>query len=187
MAYLFLSFWTILVSELICDKSIYTVMSLVMRFRAQWVYCGICAAFLGKMSIAVLFGRVLSRLPSFLLNGISAATFLFSAAWIWLKSEKSTLGAPGGGCLSWTSAVSVSFLAIFFSEWADLGQITAAALVAKSNAPGLIWLGGSLALCTKGTLAVALGLSLRERIPRHLVRALSASTCLVLAFVALCY
>jgi len=186
MSYLFLSYWTVLASELVGDKSIYTVTSLTMRFRPQWVYCGICAAFLGKMSIAVLFGRELGRLPSFWLSGISAATFLLSAAWIWLKAEKPGPGAPGCVGFSWTNAVSVSFFSIFFSEWADLGQIAAAALVVKSNAPGPIWLGGSLALCTKGALAMLLGLSLRERIPRHLVRALSAATCLLLAIVTLC-
>jgi Ca2+/H+ antiporter, TMEM165/GDT1 family len=186
MSYLFLSYWTVLASELIGDKSIYTVTSLAVRFRPQWVYCGICAAFLGKMSIAVLFGKGLSRLPPSWLTGISAVTFLLSAAWIWLKKEKPAPGAPDGAGFSWTSAVSVSFCSIFFSEWADLGQLSAAALVLKSNAPGVVWLGGSLALCTKGALAMALGLGLRERVPRHLVRALSASTCLVLAFVALC-
>lgn len=185
MPYLFLSYWTVLAAELIGDKSIYTVTSLAVRFRPQWVFCGICAAFLGKMSIAVLFGEGFSRLPASWLSGISAVTFLLSAAWIWLKKEKPAPGAPDDDGFSWTSAVSVSFFSIFFSEWADLGQISAAALVVKSQAPVSVWLGGSLALCTKGALALVLGLSLRERIPRHLVRALSASTCLVLAFVAL--
>ena len=59
----------------------------------------------------------------------------------------------------------VSFLSIFFSEWADLGQISAAALVTKFNAPVPIWLGGSLALCSKAALVMTLGLNLRRRYP----------------------
>jgi putative Ca2+/H+ antiporter (TMEM165/GDT1 family) len=184
MSYLILSYWTVLAAELIGDKSIYTVTSLAMRFRPRWVYCGICAAFLGKMAVAVLFGHGLSRLPPSWISAVSAVTFLTSAVWIWLHEEKPAPESPGAA-VSWTSAVSVSFCSLFFVEWADLGQIAAAALVMKSNAPGPVWLGGSLALCTKGALAMALGLSLRDRLPRHLVRALSAATCLVLAIVSL--
>jgi len=185
MSYLLLSYWTVLASELIGDKSIYTVTSLAVRFRPRGVYCGICAAFLAKMLMAVLFGKGLSSLPSSWLSWISAATFLLSAVWIWLKDEKPAPYAAEGAGFSWTNAVSVSFFSIFFSEWADLGQLSAAALVLKTHAPGPIWLGGSLALCTKGALAMALGLSLRGKIPRHLLRVLSASTCLVLALVAI--
>lgn len=184
MSYFFLSYWTVLASELIGDRSIYTVTSLAMRFRPRLVYCGISLAFLGKMLIAVWFGQLLSQLPSSWMSAISAATFLASAVCLWFHKEKPP-SVHSGIPVSWTSGVSVSFVSIFFSEWADLGQISAAALVMKSHAPGLVWLGGSLALCTKGALALALGLSLRDRVPRHVVRLLSAASCLVLALISL--
>ncbi len=184
ISYFVLSYWTVLVSELIGDRSIYTVTSLAMRFRPRLVYCGISAAFMGKMLVAVWFGKVLGQLPAFWISAISAATFLTSAVCIWLHEEKPAPEVPGTP-RPWTGAVSISFLAIFFSEWADLGQISAAALVMKFNAPGPVWLGGSLALCTKGALALALGVGVRDRVPRHLVRLLSAASCLVLAVVSL--
>jgi Ca2+/H+ antiporter, TMEM165/GDT1 family len=184
MSFLLLSYWTVLAAELIGDKSIYTVTSLAMRFPPKWVYCGISLAFMGKMLIAVLFGRVMADLPQTWTSALSAATFLGGAACIWRKRSarprSDTAAAP-----SWLGAVSISFLTMFLLEWADFGQISAAALVMKYNAPGPIWLGGSLALCSKGALALALGLNLRRRIPERFARSLSVSSCLVLALISL--
>jgi putative Ca2+/H+ antiporter (TMEM165/GDT1 family) len=58
--------------------------------------------------------------------------------------------------------------------------------IERYNAPLQVWLGGSLALCTKGALALTLGVSLRRRIPLYLVRALSTASCLVLGLIELC-
>jgi putative Ca2+/H+ antiporter (TMEM165/GDT1 family) len=74
---------------------------------------------------------------------------------------------------------------IFFSEWADFGQLAAAALAAKTHAPVAVWLGGSLALCTKGALALALGVSLRRRISGRFARILSSASCAVLGLACL--
>lgn len=180
----FLGYWTILAAELIGDRSIYTVTSLAMRFRPVLVYCGIVLAFSGKMLVAVLCGSLLLRLSPVWIGAISAATFFATAICVWLKkfdeTEGSVAATPG-----WSNAVVLSFSAVFFSEWADFGQISAAALAAKYNAPGPIWLGGSLALCTKGALAITVGLNLRRRIPRRVVRSLSVASCLALGFTAL--
>ena len=55
----------------------------------------------------------------------------------------------------------VAFAAIFFSEWGDVGQVTAAAMSAKFVAPAaptttglVVWLGAVTAMVTKGVLAV---------------------------------
>jgi putative Ca2+/H+ antiporter (TMEM165/GDT1 family) len=58
--YVFLiSYWTVLVAELIGDKSIYTVASLSLRFRARVMLSGMFLAFGGKMLVAVLAGQAL--------------------------------------------------------------------------------------------------------------------------------
>lgn len=183
VTYLLLSYWTVLVAELVGDKSIYTVTSLAMRFRPLVVYGAISAAFLAKMGVAVLFGRLLGRLPLPWTSAISAATFFGSAVWIWRRGEepRADLAEPP----SWLGAAAVSFFAIFLSEWADFGQISAAVLVMRYNAPVAIWLGGSLALCSKGALALGLGLKLRQKVPERWARTLSAVSCLVLGLVSL--
>jgi putative Ca2+/H+ antiporter (TMEM165/GDT1 family) len=184
MSFLLLSYWTVLVAELVSDKSIYTVTSLGMRFPPKWVFCGLATAFMGKMLIAVLFGRVMAGLPQTWTCGLSAATFFGSAVCIWRRRSTQSPAGPEA-VPSWLGAVSVSFLTIFLSEWADLGQISAAALVMKYNAAGPIWLGGTLALCSKGALALTLGINLRQRIPARCARGLSVASCLILALISL--
>ena len=63
-SYVFLvSFWTVLVVEMIGDKAIYTVASLSLRFRARVMFLGMFLAFGGKMFVAVLAGRALNKIP----------------------------------------------------------------------------------------------------------------------------
>ena len=64
MFYLLLAtYGTVLLSELLGDKSIYTISSLGMRFRPLYVFCGFTAAFMVKMSVAVLLGQMIAELP----------------------------------------------------------------------------------------------------------------------------
>jgi putative Ca2+/H+ antiporter (TMEM165/GDT1 family) len=62
----------------------------------------------------------------------------------------------------------VSFAAIFFSEWGDVGQITAATMAARFGAPLLVWLGAVSAMATKGALAASIGAGIRQWIQEHL-------------------
>lgn len=175
---LIVTYSTVLAGELIGDKSIFTVASLTLRFRPAATICGVLAAFIGKMSVAVLFGHLLARLPPHWTSGVSAATLLGTAACAWLSKEAD--GPAEHLRVPWRNAVAVAFSAIFFCEWGDPGQLAVAALSASSDAPGIVWLGGTLALCTKGALAMTLGVSLRRRVPERLVRMISSLCCLIL-------
>jgi len=62
----------------------------------------------------------------------------------------------------------VSFAAIFFSEWGDVGQITAATMAARFGSPLLVWIGAVGAMVTKGALAASLGAGVRQWIRNHL-------------------
>ena len=60
--YVFLvAYWTVLVAELIGDKSIYAVASLSLRVRVRVMLMGMFLAFGGKMLVAVLAGQLLVR------------------------------------------------------------------------------------------------------------------------------
>jgi putative Ca2+/H+ antiporter (TMEM165/GDT1 family) len=78
----------------------------------------------------------------------------------------------------------IAFAAIFFSEWGDVGQVTAATLTARYQMPLIVWLGASAALLTKGLLAVTLGRGLRRHIPGHVLRPVSAALCLLMGVVS---
>lgn len=180
---LVLTYSTVLASELIGDKSIFTIASLSMRFRPAAVACGIAFAFMAKMAAAVLGGHLIAQLPVRWTSGLSAATLFATALCVWLKKQE-TPAAPDLAH-GWRSGVSVAFSAIFFAEWADPGQLAAAALAAGSAAPGLVWLAGTLALLTKGGLAMGLGTGLRRRIPDRLARTISSTCCLILGLASL--
>ena len=78
----------------------------------------------------------------------------------------------------------VSFAAIFFSEWGDVGQITAATLAAKYHLALIVWLGAVGAMVTKGALAAFLGAGIRrwisDRISPKVVRYVAVGLLLVL-------
>jgi len=65
-------------------------------------------------------------------------------------------------------AALVSFAAIFFSEWGDVGQITAANMAAQYGGwPWSVWLGAVGAMVTKGALAASIGAGVRQWIQAH--------------------
>lgn len=183
MLYLLLgTYGTIFLAELLGDKTIYTISSLTMRFRPLYVFSGFTAAFMLKMLAAVLLGQVIAELPTSLVDAVSSVTFLVTALVIWFKKEAGPVQREPDG--RFPKAALITFGAIFFSEWGDVGQITAAALTARYHLPLIIWLGATLALVTKGLLALTLGGSLRKRIPHNILRPVSACLCLGMCVVS---
>jgi putative Ca2+/H+ antiporter (TMEM165/GDT1 family) len=89
---LLLTYSTIFFTELLGDKSIYTVSSLIMRCRFAPVFCGLSAAFMGKMLVAVLVGRAVAGLPASLTALTSAAAFFSAAGLIWFKRSDECRG-----------------------------------------------------------------------------------------------
>ena len=184
LAILFATYWTVLAAELIGDKTIYTVAALSARFRPLPVLCGISAAFAGKALAAVTLGHVLMQLPAKWVGTVSALTFFMAAVFVWLhEPEMGKSPQPSSG--RWQSAVLVAFASIFFSEWGDVGQLSTAALAAKYNLPLVIWIAATLALVSKGGLALTLGVGLRKRIPGTALRIVAAASCVGFGVLAL--
>ncbi len=184
MLYLLLAtYGTVLLAEMLGDKSIYTISSLTTRFRARHVLTGISLAFAGKMLVAVLVGRAIAQLPPALIAGVSAVTFLATALVIWFRTPERR-GASSVPVPYWTRAVAVSFAAIFFTEWGDVGQIATATLAARYHEPLLVWFGATAALVTKGLLAITLGVELRKRVSPRYARYGAVTLCLAMGILA---
>ena len=64
-------------------------------------------------------------------------------------------------------------------------QIAAATLAAHYHAPIIVWLGATLALMTKGVLALTLGASLCRRLPQNILRYGALSLCLMMGILSL--
>ncbi len=176
-----LAYWTVLLSELVADKSIYTVGSLILRFRPVIVLAAAIVAFAGKMFAAVLLGKVVIQLNSRWTDLVSAFAFFLSMM-IWFEGyETSTDEAEAD--VSWSRGALVSFGSLFFTEWADPGQISGVALTLKSHSLLAVWLGGTLAMISKGGLAMALGVKLRDRLPQRKLRTLASASCSILGVI----
>jgi putative Ca2+/H+ antiporter (TMEM165/GDT1 family) len=181
---LVVAYSTVLLAELVGDKSVYTVAALGSRFRPWPVFAGIGLAFMGKMLAAVLLGRIILEVPERWTTILSAGGFFACAIFLWLRE-------PGGAAVrseepaSWPRAVAVSFSTLFSTEWCDPGQIAAAALTARTQAALMVWIGGTFALMTKGTLAMTLGAKLSKVLPERLIRTTASATCGVLGVLSL--
>jgi putative Ca2+/H+ antiporter (TMEM165/GDT1 family) len=180
MSLFLITFATVFLTEMIGDKSLLTISALVSRFRALPVYCGVVVAFMGKMLAAVLFGHAIAQLPPTLVAAASAVTFLAAAVVLWFKKQEPS-GRENVPVAFWGKTMLTAFAAIFLSEWVDAGQLSAAMLAAQYHAPITIWFGGSLALATKGALAVLFGTGLRRYLPGNALRYGAFACCLVMS------
>lgn len=178
-----LAFWTVFLAELVGDKSLYALTSLALRYRLRVLYGSFALASAGKMAIAVLLGSALMRFQSRWTDVISAVAFFVSAILIWIgdrddasQAEFQNKGAARGA-LAWCGI-------FFLSEWADPGQIAAAALALKSHLLWGVWLGATAAMLLKGAIALTLGLQLRDRLPQRALQSMASLSCCVLGILA---
>ena len=138
MLIFFTTFGTVFVAEIVGDKLLYTTGVLAARYRTLPITLGMAAAFMAKMGVAVLVGEAISRLPPILVASITAISFLGVAFALWRKPDQPTAKDKNHTA---SKAAMVSFAAIFFSEWGDVGQVTAATLAARYRLPLIVWLG----------------------------------------------
>lgn len=176
------AFVAVFLAEIIGDRSMYAISSLAARFGIVRVAFGISIAFSMKMGVAVLAEQTLRDLPRPLVAALSATTFFTTALLLVLKGRRKREAkreeAP------FRRAATVSFATIFFTEWADIGQLTAASLAAQFGAPMLVWMGATAAMLTKGAIALAIGAGLRDRIPAEALRYAACTMCVVLGVLA---
>ena len=160
------TYGAVFVAEIVGDKLLYTTGVLATRYRTVPILCGMVVAFMAKMGVAVFVGEAISKLPPLLVAAITAINFFGIALVLWRKPDKREVKPESYPA---SRAVMVSFAAIFFSEWGDVGQLTAAGLAAKNPGwPLVVWLGAVSAMATKGALAASIGASVRTWIQNHL-------------------
>ena len=177
----FATFGAVFIAEIVGDKLLYTTGVLAARYRTAPIMIGMAAAFMAKMGVAVLVGEAISRLPRLLVAAITAVSFVGVAITLWRKDDRYREERDKHKA---HRAAMVSFAAIFFSEWGDVGQITAATLAAKYQAALVVWLGAVSAMITKGAMAAFLGAGIRrwihDRVSPTVVRYVGVSLLLVL-------
>jgi Ca2+/H+ antiporter, TMEM165/GDT1 family len=184
-AILIATYGAVFVAEIVGDKLLYTTGVLATQYRTTPVMIGMTIAFMAKMAVAVAVGSAISKLPPLLVAALTSASFIGIAIALWRKpAERPSAGKDKRA----SRAAMVSFAAIFFSEWGDIGQITAATMAARFNAPLIVWIGAVSAMATKGVLAASIGAGVRQwiatRIPPRVVRYAGVSALLVLGLLS---
>src|SRR5229473_1235357 len=179
-----LAFWSVLIAELVGDKSIYALTSLALRIHWVVVFAAFAVVSSVKIRAATLLGSVVMRIHGHWPYVVSAGAFFVSAILIWMD-EPSQIGLEITRRGDWSKGILVCFTSFFFTEWGDPGQIAAAALVLKSHMLLATWMGATLALVTKGAVALALGVQIRNRLPRRALRILASGSCCILGILAI--
>lgn len=177
----FATFGAVFIAEIVGDKLLYTTGVLAARYRTLPIMLGMATAFMAKMGVAVLIGDAIAHLPRILVAVITAISFGGVAIALWRKDDRYREEKDKHRT---HKAAMVSFAAIFFSEWGDVGQITAAAMSARYHAGLIVWCGAVAAMITKGSLAAFLGAGLRrwihDRVSPKVVRYAGVSLLLLL-------
>ena len=117
------TYGTVFIAEIVGDKLLYTTGVLATRYRTAPIILGITVAFMAKMAFAVLVGKAISTLPPLLVAAITAVNFFAIALVLWRRPDRREVRKSDHPA---SRAAMVSFAAIFFSEWGDIGQVTAA-------------------------------------------------------------
>src|ERR1041385_4335608 len=130
----FATFGVVFIAEIVGDKLLYTTGLLAARYKTVPIMIGMVAAFMAKMGVAVLVGEAISRLPKLLVAAITAISFIGVAITLWRKDDQYRKERDQHKA---HKAAMISFAAIFFSEWGDAGQITAAGMSARSAAAAI--------------------------------------------------
>jgi Ca2+/H+ antiporter, TMEM165/GDT1 family len=181
---LFATYAAVFVAEIVGDKLLYTTGVLATRYRTVPIMIGMLTAFMAKMAVAVVVGNAISKLPPLAVAALTSVSFIGIAITLWRKPVERTVEKDNRA----SRAAMVSFAAIFFSEWGDVGQITAATMAARFGAPLLVWFGAVAAMATKGALAASIGAGVRQwivsRISPKIVRYAGVSALLVLGILS---
>jgi Ca2+/H+ antiporter, TMEM165/GDT1 family len=177
----FATFGAVFLAEIVGDKLLYTTGVLSARYRTVPILIGMAMAFMAKMGVAVLVGEAISKLPRLLVAAITAASFVGVAIVLWRKDDEYRHERDEQKA---HKVAMISFAAILFSEWGDVGQVTAAAMAAKYHVALVVWLGAVAAMVTKGSLAAFLGAGIRrwihDRVSPKVVRYVGVSLLLFL-------
>ena len=193
------TYGAVFVAEIVGDKLLYTTGVLAARYRSAAVVLGMALAFMCKMAVAVAVGAAITGLPRWLVATFTAASFIGVAFTVWRKPD---VRAPKAKDTTVFSGATVAFAAIFFSEWGDVGQVTAAGMAAKyvwsAQASAstatlwqtaiLVWFAAVAAMVTKGALAGLLGEGVRrwiaDRVEPRVIRYVATAALLVLGILA---
>ena len=164
------------------DKTQLVALGLGARYRLTTVLAGITAAYAVTMAISVLGGALAgAALPERTIALVGGLAFLGFAVWTLLDNDDDDTDedGQGGGDAHDPSPRAAGrvgrgalFSVIAAMVIAELGDKTmlATATLAARDYPVAVWVGGTLGITASGAIAVVVGRTLGDRLPRTAIR-----------------
>jgi putative Ca2+/H+ antiporter (TMEM165/GDT1 family) len=163
------------------DKTALAALMLGTRYRASYVFCGVAAAFVLHVGLAIAAGSVLALLPHRWVEGVVGVLFLAGAAMLLFKHEDDDDAMREPVDQSFWKVAGSGFMLILVAEFGDLTQIMTANLAARYSDPIAVGLGAVLALWAVAGLGIVGGRALMKRVPLVLITRIAAALMVVLA------
>jgi Ca2+/H+ antiporter, TMEM165/GDT1 family len=171
------------------DKTFLATLLLTTRYRPLVVWLGVISAFFVQCLVAVVAGRLLTLLPSSLVQWIVAGMFAVFAVLLFRSARSAHVDENADESVAPVKhtggirAYGTSFIVLFAAEWGDLSQLLTAGLVAKGNNPVAVFLGSWLGLVAVSGAAVLLGRALLKRVRPSVITYVASGLCAVFAVI----
>ncbi|MDJ0343666.1 TMEM165/GDT1 family protein [Streptomyces sp. H10-C2] len=167
------------------DKTALAGLMLGTRYRASYVFCGVAAAFVVHVALAIAAGSVLTLLPHRWVQGVVGLLFLAGAAMLLFKKDDEEEGVREPADQSFWKVAGTGFMLILVAEFGDLTQIMTANLAARYDDPVAVGLGAVLGLWAVAGLGIFGGRMLMKRVPLALITKIAAGVMVLLAVFSL--
>ncbi|HEY3483237.1 MAG TPA: TMEM165/GDT1 family protein [Streptomyces sp.] len=163
------------------DKTALAGLMLGTRYRASYVFCGVAAAFVVHVALAIAAGSLLTLLPHRLVQAVVGVLFLGGAAMLLFSKGDDEEEVRQPADQSFWKVAGAGFMLILVAEFGDLTQIMTANLAARYDDPVSVGIGAVLGLWAVAGLGIFGGRLLMKKVPLALITKIAAAVMVVLA------
>ncbi|MEV6009664.1 TMEM165/GDT1 family protein [Streptomyces sp. NPDC051976] len=163
------------------DKTALAGLMLGTRYRASYVFCGVAAAFVVHVALAIAAGSLLTLLPHRWVQAVVGVLFLGGAAMLLYTNSDDEEDVRQPADQSFWKVAGAGFMLILVAEFGDLTQIMTANLAARYDDPVSVGIGATLGLWAVAGLGIFGGRLLMKRVPLALITKIAAAVMVVLA------
>jgi len=179
-------FFAIFLAEL-PDKTMFATLMLSTRMRrplAVWI--GVCIGYCTHVTVAVLFGSALSKLPERPIQAVVGLVFLGSGIFMFRSSrEHHESDSVEPASRTFLKVVYLSVTTILVAEFADLTQLATVGFAVRTGDSLGVAIGAASALCTVSAIAVVAGSWLQRNVKLQLGQRIASVFFIIFGILAL--
>ena len=169
------------------DKTMFATLMLSTRMRrplAVWI--GVCIGYCTHVTVAVLFGSALSKLPERPIHAVVGLVFLGSGILMFRSStEYHESDSVEPTHRKFFQVIYLSATTILVAEFADMTQLATVGFAVRTGDSLGVAIGAASALCTVSAIAVVAGSWLQRNVKLHLVQRMASLFFIIFGILAL--